>query len=62
MFVLFFWKLSVLLEYQDVKETYSRIVLLRSYENLQSYWTTAKLWKLTVVLDNYEAMETAVVF
>ncbi len=26
--------------------------------NLQSYWTTTKLWKLTVVLDYYEAMET----
>ncbi len=39
-------------------ETYSRIGLLRSYGNLQSYWTTTKLWKLTVVLDYYEAMET----
>ncbi len=39
-------------------ETYSRIELLRSYGNLQSYWTTAKLWKLTVVLDYCEAMET----
>ena len=37
-------------------ETYSRIGLLRSYGNLQSYWTTTKLWKLTVVLDYYEAM------
>ncbi len=26
--------------------------------NLQSYWTTTELWKLTVVLDYYEAMET----
>ncbi len=26
--------------------------------NLQSYWTTTKLLKLTVVLDYYEAMET----
>jgi hypothetical protein len=26
--------------------------------NLQSYWTTTKLWKLTVVLDYYDAMET----
>jgi hypothetical protein len=24
--------------------------------NLQSYWTTTKLWKLTVVLDYCEAM------
>jgi hypothetical protein len=39
-------------------ETYSRIGLLRSYGNLQSYWTTTKLWKLTVVLDYQEAMET----
>jgi hypothetical protein len=37
---------------------YSRIGLLRSYGNLQSYWTTTKLWKLTVVLDYYEAMGT----
>jgi hypothetical protein len=52
-------------------ETYSRIGLIRShgnlqsywtstklYGNLQSYWTTTKLCKLTVVLDYYEAMET----
>ncbi len=39
-------------------ETYSRIGLLESYGNIQSYWTSTKLWKLTVVLDNYEAMET----
>ena len=39
-------------------ETYSRIGLLRSYGNLQSYMTTTELWKLTVVLDYYEAMET----
>ncbi len=39
-------------------ETYSRIGLLRSYGNLRSYWTATKLWKLTVVLDYYEAMET----
>jgi hypothetical protein len=39
-------------------ETYCHIGLLRSYGNLQSYWNTAKLWKLTVVLDYYEAMET----
>ena len=38
--------------------TYSRIELLRSYGNLQSYWTTTKLLELTVVLDYYEAMET----
>jgi hypothetical protein len=39
-------------------ENYSRIEPLRSYGNLQSYWTTTKLWKITVVLDYYEAMET----
>jgi hypothetical protein len=39
-------------------ETYSRSGLVRSYGNLQSYWTTTKLWKLTVVVDYYEAMET----
>ncbi len=39
-------------------ETYSRIGLVRSYGNLQSYWTITKLWKLTVILDYYEAMET----
>ena len=38
--------------------TYGRIGLLGSHGNLQSYWTTTKLWKLTVVLDYYEAMET----
>ncbi len=44
----------------DGKEevTYSRIVLPRSHGNLQSYWTTTKVWKLTVVFDYYEAMET----
>jgi hypothetical protein len=31
-------------------ENYSRIGLLRSYGDLRSYWTTTKLWKLTVVL------------
>jgi hypothetical protein len=42
--------------YKLVLETYGRIGLLRSYENLQSYWTTSKLWKLTVVLDYFEAI------
>ena len=37
-------------------ETYSRIGLVRSYGYLQSYWTSTKRWKLTVVLDLYEAM------
>ena len=51
-------------------ETYSRIGLLRRNVNLQSYWTTTKpckltvvlnitkLCKLTVVLNYYEAKET----
>jgi threonyl-tRNA synthetase len=45
-------KLTVVLDYYEALETYSRIGLLRSYsrigllrsyENLQSYWTTTKL-------------------
>jgi hypothetical protein len=51
-------KLTVVLDYHEAIETYSRIGLLRTYGNLQSYWTTTKLWKLTVVLDYYELMET----
>ncbi len=51
------WKLTVVLDYYEAMETYSRIGLFRSYGNLQSYWTTTKLWKLTVVLDYNEAME-----
>ena len=35
-----------------------RIVTKDEPGNLQSYLTTTKLWKLTVVLDYYEAMET----
>ncbi len=31
------WKLTVVLDYYEAKETYSRIGLLRSYGNLQSY-------------------------
>ncbi len=45
-------------EARGLVETYSRIGLLRGYGNLQSYWTTTTLWKLTVVLDYYNAMET----
>ncbi len=44
-------KLSVVLDIYKAMETYSRIGLVRSYGNLQSYWTSTKLWKLTVVLD-----------
>ncbi len=32
-------------------ETHGRIEILRSYGNLQSFWTSTNLWKLTVVLD-----------
>ncbi len=39
-------------------ETYSRIGLVGSHGNLQSYWTSTKLWKYTVVLSRYEALET----
>jgi hypothetical protein len=39
-------------------ETYSRIGLLLRDGNLQSYWTTTKLLKLTVVLVYYETMKT----
>ncbi len=42
-------------------ETYSRIGLLRSYGNLQSYWTTTKLWKLAVVLDYCNAIGMGVI-
>ncbi len=52
------WKPTVVLDYYDAMETYSRIGLLRGYGNLQSYWTTTKLWQLPVLLDYYEAMET----
>ncbi len=49
---------TVVLDYCEVMETYSRIELLRSHGNLQSYWTTAKSRKPTVVLDYCEVMET----
>jgi hypothetical protein len=52
------WKLTVVLDYYEAMETYSRIGQPWSYGNLQWYWTNTKLWKLTVVLDYYEAMET----
>ncbi len=39
------------LDYYEAKVTCSRIGLLRRYGNLQSYWTTTQLRKLTVVLD-----------
>ena len=51
-------KLTVVLDYYEAMEAYSRIGLLRSYGNLHSYWTTTKLLKLTVVLDYCEAIET----
>jgi hypothetical protein len=43
------WKLTVVLDYYEAMETYSRIELLRSYGNSQSYWNSTKLCKLTVV-------------
>jgi hypothetical protein len=46
-------KLTVVLDYYDDKETYSRIGLLRWQGNLQSYWTTKMARKPTVVL-NYQ--------
>ncbi len=51
-------KLTVVLDYYEAMETYSRIGLLRGHGNLRSYWTTTKLLKLTVVLDYHEAMQT----
>jgi hypothetical protein len=42
----------------DPTPTYGRIGLRWAYKNLQSYWTTTKLWKHTIVFDNYYAMET----
>ena len=52
------WKLTVVLDYYETMETYSRIGLVQRYGNLQPYWTITKLWKLTVVLAYYEAMKT----
>ena len=52
------WELTVVLDYYEAMETYGRIGLLRSCGNLQSYWTTAKLYIHTVVWGCYEAMET----
>ncbi len=43
----FCWEHTVVLDYYEAMETYSRIGLLRSYS-----------FKLTVVLDSYEAMDT----
>jgi hypothetical protein len=56
-------KLTVVLDYYEAIETYSRIGIRRSYGNLQSYWaTTTKLWKLTVVLDYWKPWKLTVVF
>ncbi len=44
------------MNYSEVIGTSSRIRIVRSYGNLQSYWTSTKPWKLTVVLDYYEYM------
>ncbi len=51
-------KLTVVFEYCEAMETYSRIWVLRGYRNLQSYLSTTRLWKLTVVFEYCEAMET----
>ena len=45
-------------QWQKKVGTYSRIGLPRSYGTLQSYWSTTRLLKHTVVLDYYEAIET----
>jgi hypothetical protein len=45
------WKLTVVLDYYEDMETYSRIGLLRSYGNLQSYWTRSKSNDLQVDVD-----------
>ena len=37
-------ELTVVLDYYEAMETYSRIGLPRSYRNLQSYWTTTRLY------------------
>ncbi len=37
-------------------ETYSRSRLVRSHENLKSYWTSTELWKLSAVFDYCEAI------
>jgi hypothetical protein len=49
-------KLTVVLDYYEAIETYSRIVLIRSYRILKSYldYYSAKLWKLSVVLAHLE--------
>ncbi len=52
------WKYELEGERLSKVGSYSRIGLLRSHGNLQSYWTTAKLWKLTIVLDCCEAKKT----
>ncbi len=44
--------LTVVSDYYDYIGTYSRIGLLRLYGNLQSYWATTILFKVTVVLHN----------
>ena len=54
--------LTVVQDYDELIKTCSRIGPLLSYENIRSYLTTTMLWKLTIVLDRYEAMELTVVF
>ncbi len=45
------WKLTVVLNYWTINETYSRIELLDYQWNLQSYWTIGPPMKLTVVFN-----------
>jgi hypothetical protein len=47
-----------IVRYFDRTEIYSRIGLVECHGNLQSYWTTAMSWKLTVVLAYCNAIET----
>ena len=45
------WELTVVLDYYEALETFSRIGLVRNYRNLRSYWTT------TYIFNNYSRIE-----
>ncbi len=47
------WKLTVVLDYYEAMETYSRIVLLRSYGNLQSYCDSRRSMTLKLSTKKY---------
>ncbi len=51
-------ELTVVFEYYEAPETYSRIWVPRGYGNIQSYLSTKMLSKHTVVFEYHEAMET----